>query len=242
MKKVTIFFVVFCLPFMVMAQSKNVMNSQRVFPKIGSTAAFEKALAAHSLKYHSSGNFKWRVYEITTGPDAGGYQILEGPCTWDEFDKRGDLGKEHMMNWATTVTPLLTEKYEDSYVTYRDDLSSTGVTNYSNKIAISHVFNKPGYYGEMEAAIKSLKSSWEDGKQNIAVYDISSSGEPGFVIVNRYADGLKERDAMYRSSMKSRYEKQNGAGSWSNYQDMLKKCIDHSWSEILEYRADLSAK
>ena len=242
MKKTSIFFIVFCLPFMSISQSKNVVNSQRVFPKISATTAFEKALSAHAKKYHASGTFKWRVYEIATGPDAGGFHIIEGPGTWDEFDKRGNLGKEHMADWATNVSVLLTEKFEDAYVVYREDLSSTALTNYSNKIAITHTFFKPGYASEMESALKTLKTSWEEGKQNVAVYEISSSGQAGFNIVTRYADGLKERDPQYRLSMKSRYEKLNGAGSWGNYQDMLKKYVDHSWSEILEFRADLSSK
>lgn len=241
MKKLCFFFLVFSMPFMSNAQSKNVVNSQRVFPKINSTAAFEKALAAHAKKYHASGTFKWRVYKIVTGPDAGGYHIIEGPGTWDEFDKRGNLGKDHMADWANSISTLLTEKFEDSYGVFRDDLSSTALTNYSNKIAITHTYYKPGYSAELESALKTLKSSWEDGKQSIAVYEISSSGQNGFNVVTRYADGLKERDPQYRASMKSRYEKLNGAGSWSNYQDMLKKCVDHSWSEILEFQPELSS-
>jgi len=225
-----------------MAQSKNVVNSQRVFPKINSVTAFEKALASHTKKYHASGTFKWRIYVIATGPDAGGYHIVEGPGTWDEFDKRGDLGKEHMTDWATNISPLLTDRQEEAYGVFREDLSSTPLTNYSNKVAITHTYFKPGYASEMESTIKSLKTSWEEGKQNVAVYEISSSGQGGFNIVVRYADGLKERDPGYRTSMKSRYEKLNGAGSWNSYQDMLKKCVDHSWGEILEFRADLSSK
>ena len=242
MKHVLFFIIVFCLPFISMAQSKNVVNSQRVFPKISSTAAFEKALASHAKKYHSNGTFKWRVYAITTGPDAGGYHIIEGPGTWDEFDKRGDLGKEHTADWATSISSLLTEKNENAYGVFRDDLSTAALTNYSNKIAITHTFYKPGYATDYENALKSLKTSWEDGKQSIAVYEVSSSGQPGYNVVARYADGLKERDPQYRASMKSRYEKLNGTGSWNNYQDMLKKCVDHSWGEILEFRADLSPK
>lgn len=242
MKHASIFILGFCLPFMLLAQSKNVVNSRRVFPKINSIPAFEKALTAHVMKYHSNGTFKWRVYKISTGPDAGGYHIIEGPGTWDEFDKRGNLGKMHMEDWVTNVSTLLTEKFQNGYGVFRDDLSSTALTNYSNKIAVTHTFYKPGYAAEYESGLKSLKTSWEEGKQNIAVYEISSSGQAGFNIVVRYADGLKERDPQYRASMKSRYEKLNGTGSWNNFQDMLKKCVDHSWGEILEFRADLSAK
>jgi hypothetical protein len=241
MKKYFFVLMVASLPLFLQAQSKNVVNSQRVFPKISATAAFEKALAAHAKKYHASGTFKWRVYKIVTGPDAGGYHIIEGPGTWDEFDKRGNLGNEHMADWANNISTLLTEKFEDSYGVFREDLSSTALTNYSDKIAITHTYYKPGYSAELESALKSLKSAWEDGKQSIAVYEMSSSGQNGFNVVTRYADGLKERDPQYRASMKSRYEKINGTGSWNTYQDMLKKSVDHSWGEILEFQPALSA-
>lgn len=241
MKKI-IFLLLVCIPFVLIAQTNNVVNATRIFPKATMVAAFEKALAAHVNKYHSSGKWKWRVYDIETGPDVNGYHIIEGPNSWEDFDKRGDLGKEHMDDWQTNVLPTLSEKNEEFYVVYREDLSSTAIANYADKIAINHVFYKPGYSGELEEVLKTLKPAWEAGNQNIAVYELSSSGEAGFNIVTRYKDGLKERDPSFRTSMKIRYEKINGVGAWQNYQDQIKKCVDHSWSELLEFRADLSAK
>ncbi len=62
------------VPLSVVAQTKNVVNSTGVFPKIDKVDLFEKALAVHAQKYHT-GNWSWRVYSIETGPDAGGYLL-----------------------------------------------------------------------------------------------------------------------------------------------------------------------
>ena len=108
------------VPFMGAGQVKNVINADRYFPKIDKTAEFEKALASHAQKYHT-GDWKWRVFEIQSGPDAGGYQVNEGPNTWDQFDKRGDLGAEHMNDWNKNVAPLLTDRYSSVYATYEEE-------------------------------------------------------------------------------------------------------------------------
>ena len=124
---------------------------------------------------------------------------------------------------------------------YRDDLSTIAVTNYTDKIAISHLTYNPGYSAEMEELIKQLKPIWESTQRSIAVYEISSSGEPGYNIVTRYKDGLKERDPGYKASMKDAFEK-NKSGSGQAYQDGLKKALKNSWSEILSFQPKLSSK
>ncbi len=83
-----------CLvPFFGISQ-KNVMNTQRVFAKMDKVLEFEKGISAHAQKYHT-GEWSWRISEIVSGPDAGGYQISEGPSSWDAIDSRGDLGNKH---------------------------------------------------------------------------------------------------------------------------------------------------
>ena len=89
-----ILFLLLALPLLGISQTKNVVSSTRVFPKVDKVAEFEKALAAHAKKYHT-GDFKWRVFEIESGPDAGGYHTTEGPLSWESIDSRGNLGAEH---------------------------------------------------------------------------------------------------------------------------------------------------
>ena len=110
------------LPLFSLAQDKTIISASRYFPKQDKVAAFEKALASHAQKYHS-GTWKWRVFTIETGPDAGGYHVTEGPMSWDDVDNRGDLGKAHMDDWNMNIASLLTDKGSVMYSNYRVDLT-----------------------------------------------------------------------------------------------------------------------
>jgi hypothetical protein len=233
--------VLMALPFFALSQEKNLVSASRYFPKGDKIPAFEKALAAHAQKYHS-GTWKWRVYTIESGPDAGGYHVTEGPMSWNDVDTRGDLGKAHMDDWNTNVAPLLTDRGSVMYSSYRADLSSIALTNFSDKIAINHVFPKPGYGGDVEDEIKNLKKMWDASGQTVAVYEASASGPPQFSIVTRYTQGLKEREASFRKPMKERFSQANGDKSWDGFVQAQRNSIDHSWSELLFYHKELSSK
>lgn len=233
--------VLLALPFFSLAQEKNVVSVTRVFPKGDKIPAFEKALAAHAQKYHK-GTWKWRVFTVETGPEAGGYHITEGPMSWDDVDGRGDLGKAHSADWDMTIAPLLTDRSTNSYSVYRADLSTVAIGDYSDKIAINHIFPNPGYGLDIEESIKKLKKAWEAGGSTVAVYESSSSGPPQFALVTRYKQGLKERNVGFRTPLKDRYSKENGNKSWDEFIQMQRIAINNSWSELLFFHAKLSSK
>ena len=230
------------LPLLGFSQNKkNVLSVERYFPKMAKAMEFEKALTAHVQKFHN-GDWKWRVYAIETGPDAGGYQVVEGPNTWDEFDKRGDLGLAHMTDWNKNVAVYLTDKYSSMYVVYNEGLSSVPLTEFSDKISITHVFPKPGWSDKVEEIIKNLKKTWDAATQSVAVYQANSSGPVQYTLVTRYKQGLKEKETGFRSPFKERYEGINGAGSYDKYEESISNSTDNVWSELLSYKKDLSAK
>ena len=239
MKKLFFFFLL--IPLFGASQTKNVVNSTRVFPKADKVSEFEKALAAHVQKYHSS-EWKWRVYEIQTGPDAGGYQLIEGPASWDAFDSRGNLGAEHMNDWNKNVAPYLTDRSEQSYTEFLDSLSNVALTNYSDKVVLNHVFPKPGMIAGATGLVKELKKIWVDGNENVAVYQAIASGNPQIITATRLKDGLKELANGYRKSMAERFTAAYGAGAWDAYLSDYAKYVESRWSEIIYYRADLSSK
>lgn len=239
MKKFLFFLLVF--PLMGFGQKQTVVSSSRYFPKVDKVLEFEKGLAAHIAKYHS-GEWKWRVYEIQTGEDAGGYMVVEGPKSWDEFDKRGNLGDEHIKDWNKNVAPYMTEKYSSSYAEYSEDLSTVPLASFADKISITHVFPKPGLSSKVEDVIKKLKKAWESGTQTVAVYKSVVSGPFQYTLVARYKDGLKELEEGYRKPFKERYEAANGEGTTETYLSKIAESTDHVWAELLFYRPDLSAK
>ncbi|CAL1520732.1 hypothetical protein [Chitinophaga sp. MM2321] len=238
MKKFILF--VMLIPLVGMAQ-KNVLNATRVFPKIDKVLEFEKALAAHAQKYHK-GDWTWRVYDIQSGPDAGGVHITEGPASWESLDSRGNLGTEHTNDWSKAVAAYLTDRGSSSFFDYNDSLSTVGLSDWADKIVINHMYPKPGMIGNVMDLVSKLKKVWVEGNESVTVYQANSSGGPQIITVTRLKNGLKELAAGYRKPLPERYNAINGEGSWDSFLQDYAKCVETRWSEILIYRADLSSK
>jgi hypothetical protein len=229
-------------PLISMSQTKNVLSTQRIFPKVDKVAEFDKALANHAQKYHT-GAWKWRVYEIQSGPDFGGYMVIEGPTSWEAFGDRGDLGAEHTNDWNKSIAPLIVQDGQSQYVEFRDDLSSVPLTEYSKWITINHLLYNPGFYGDMLTLIGKMKPVWVAGNESVAVYTSNASGVPQFTLVSRYKTGLKEKDMNFRpDTFRERFEKVNGAAAFTEWVSMVQKAVGKQWSELLMFREDVSSK
>ncbi len=234
-------FLAMLMPFFGTAQTKNVISTHRVFPKVDKVLEFEKALAAHAQKYHK-GDVTWRVFSIQTGPDAGGYHITEGPTSWDALDNRGNLGDEHNMDWHKSVCIYLTDRSSASYSVYQDSLSTVALGDFSDKINIAHVYPKIGHTDDLYDMIKKLKRTWTSTGVSMAVYSASSSGPAQYTLVTRYKQGLKERERGFRKPFKEAHEMANGEGAYEQYLKDASEYIKESWSELLFLRKDLSSK
>lgn len=224
------------------AQSKKyLLSSQRVFPKVSQVLEFEKALAAHAQKYHNGDNH-WRVFEIQTGPDFGGYHIVEGPKSWASEDERGDLGQAHTLDWAKNVSIHLTERQSSAYAVYQDSLSTVALGDFSDKIQISHVVPKIGHTDHITAILKKLKKAWEAAGLSVAVYASSSSGQASYTLTTRYKQGYKEKDPNFRKPFKEYYEGIYGAGSYTKYLADVAEHTQENWTELLILKKELSSK
>ncbi len=239
MRKISLFFLL--MPVLAISQNQNVVIASRYFPKMDKALEFEKALTSHIQKFHS-GDWKWRVYEIQTGPDAGGFQVVEGPKSWEDFDNRGNLGDNHLKEWNKNVAIYLTDKYSSAYLKYREDMSTTQLGNFTDKITITHAFPKPAMSSLAEAVIKKARKAWSADNQTVEVYQAVESGPSKYVIVYCLKDGLREFQDGYRKSYVETFETANGEDSYQTFLKDIHQCTDHSWSEMLFLRADLSAK
>jgi hypothetical protein len=235
--------ILLCLlaPLLGAGQAKTVVSAFRVFPKVDKSLEFEKAFTAHAQKYHT-GNWKWRVFEIQSGPDAGGFHVVEGPLSWGEFDTRGNLGAEHTADWAKNVMPLTADRGTSSYAQFNEELSTVKLTDYSDKIIINHMLPAPGKLQAVQELIKKMKKAWEAGNESVAVYEAEASGPPQFTTVTRLKNGLKELDDNYRKPFPERYATANGEGSWQAFLDEYAKIVEKRWSEMLFRRTDLESK
>ena len=229
------------VPFVGFSQMKNVLNATRVFPKQDKISEFEKALANHAQKYHT-GDWKWRVWSIESGPDAGGYMVTEGPDSWVQLDSRGDLGAEHTADWEKNVAPLTQERGGSTYTEFQADLSTVQLTDYADKIVINHMLAKPGKIGAIADLIKKQKNVWQASGESVAVYLLVASGDPGYLTVTRLKGGLKELATDYRKPLKERFTAANGEGSFETFLKDYADDVQSRWSELLTYKPLLSSK
>jgi hypothetical protein len=212
-----------------MGQNKNVMSSFGAFPKVDKVLEFEKAVAAHAQKYHT-GDWKWRVWAIQSGPDANGYHITEGPLSWELIDGRGEISVEHNNDWNKSVAIYLTDRGAASYSVYQDSPSTVAMTDYADKINITHWVQKIGWGDKVRDVIREMRKAWQAGGESVAVYTSSSSGPPQYTIVIRYKQGLKERTSGFRKPFKKRYEAANDEDSFDNYLEVLREYLKESWA------------
>lgn len=229
------------IPLMGISQTKNVISTHRIFPKMDKVLEFEKAIAAHAQKYHT-GDAHWRVFAIQSGPDIGGFHVTEGPTSWEGEDARGDLGAEHKLDWNKNVAVYLTDKQSGGYSVYIDSLSTVALGDFSDKINIAHVYPKIGKSDNVINMIKKLKKTWAATGVTVAVYSASSSGPAQYTLVTRYKQGLKERATGFRKPFKEAYEAVNGEGSYAQYLKDAAEYVENNWSELLFLRKDLSSK
>jgi len=235
------FFVLLLTPLLGIGQTKTVLTSNRLFAKNDKVSEFEKALANHAQKYHT-GDVKWRVWSIQSGPDANGYMVTEGPSSGDMLDGRGDISAEHTADWEKNVLPLTTGQGESGYYDFEADLGTVQLTDYADKIVITHMTAKPGKINDVKNLITKFKKVWEDGKESVAVYSTAFSGEPGFIYVTRLKNGLKELASDYRKPSSERYNNVYGAGSFDAWLKDYADAVQSRWSEILIYKPELSSK
>jgi hypothetical protein len=234
-------FLLLSLPVIGMAQTKTVVSSNRLFAKNDKIIEFEKALANHAQKYHT-GDVTWRVWAIQSGPDAGGYMVTEGPTTWATLDSRADISAEHTADWDKNVMPLTEGRGQRGYYDFQADLSTVQLTDYADKIVITHMTANPGKIIEIKTLIQKLQKVWMADGQSVAVYSIVSSGEPGYITVTRLKNGLKELASDYRKPMTERFDAANGVGAYDTWLKNYSDIVQLRWTELLVYKPLLSSK
>lgn len=239
MKKM-LWLVLLC-PLLALAQNapSPVVTSDRVWVKDGHAAAFKKALTDHVKTFHT-GPWKWRVYEVLSGPDAGAYQINEGPNSWTVLEGRGDLSAQHTRHYETAVLPHISKSAPTMFATYDDKLSTTQAANWSNKVVLTHFYTKPGRGLAWTKALQANKPVWEKLGRNVAVWRSWSSGPGQIVVAGRLKEGFKDFDNDTRT-YSTAFDEVNGAGSYEKYLEEMARSVDHIVGEMIEFKPELSS-
>lgn len=211
--------------------------------KPGMTAQYEQGRAKH-MAWHKSQNdaWSWSTWEITTGPETGGYLISSCGHDWKDFDSREKFNVEDGANANATMGNTLTDSTM-SYYTLRSKLSDTAKPGAPPAyLSVLFIHLKPEGVTEFTDGVKRVNEAF--AKTNTPKfpsywYSLANGGPgPQMVLVQErktMSDMAGASPKTLDEMMKEAYGDQGAAALMA-----LRKAYYHSQSELLHYRADLS--
>lgn len=223
------------------AQDKATLSSYRVFPKPGKDAALKKALGDHAAKFHT-GNWKWRVYTVLSGPDEGAFQINEGPNTWTTLEDRKDISDEHTRDYQSNVLPLVERSTPESFVRYQRDVSSDSALSLFKKALLRHIFLKPGKGTRIVNYLTTMKKVWEKLGLKVAVWWSVYSGEPQIIVATRLPQGWVDLERPIGKEIREAFDGFAGTGAYDRYLEDLDQYVDRIVEDMIEFLPEVSSK
>ena len=211
-----------------------------VSPKPGGAKALEDGRKKHN-EFHKAEKDKQPIliWEISTGPSQGSYLSAECGMGWKDLD-RDAFDQRDAADRAKTLDGMVGAQHT-SYWVFRHDLSTgTEGGTPAKKMTVTHYFVKPGGLAQFNDSIKRINAAIAQTKYPAKPsrwYALANGGEgPHFVIVtdrNSFADMQGPEQSM-ADMLKQAY------GSDDKTLQTLREAIDHTMSEMMDYRADLS--
>ena len=244
MKRFMVLYLALCLIVPLAASQtleKATMTSDRVKPKPGKDAALKKALADHVAKFHT-GNWKWRVFSVLSGPDAGAYMLNEGPNTWTALEGRKDISDEHTRDYESNITPLVESNGSSLFLVFNNDLSCDSSGGKFTKALLRHVYPKPGKGARLVEYFKTWKTVWQKLGMHVVVWSAFFSGEPQFIVSYRLPQGFVDLEVSRSKALREGFDEVAGAGAYARYLEDLDKYVDRTSEEMIELLPDVSSK
>jgi hypothetical protein len=235
-----IFFLVLSLG-LSQAQDKATLTSYRVMAKPGQEAALKKAITDHAAKFHT-GNWKWRVFMVLSGPDEGAYQINEGPNSWTALEGRKDISDEHTRDYETNILPLVDRNTPNTYLTFQRELSTDSAVGPMKKALLRHIYPKPGKGARIYTYLSTWKKVWEKLGLKVVVWSSFYSGEPQYVVSYRLPQGFIDLEQPMGNKMREGYDEVAGTGSYYRYLEDLDLSINKVLEEMIELLPDVGSK
>ena len=230
-------------------QGKTLYTINIVKPKAGMKAAFEASWKLHLDKFHKTDD-KRMVYEVTSGPEAGSYIIIEGPFAYADMDKDKPNAKEHSLDVDKNLSVKLEPGGMNFTLRWADTLSynSNAIAN-SDKVLITRTHVKDGKMAGYLAEVRRSALISEKLKSPLS-YSINikqlAGTNPMIVTVRNLKDGFKEMEQNYfqlpPNTFREAYIKDYGQEEWDKRVKML---VDDVVSRELHFekkRVDLSSK
>ncbi len=223
------------------AQEKATLSSYRISPKPGKDAELRKAIAAHAAKYHT-GNWKWRVFSVLSGPESGAYMINEGPNSWTTLEGRSDISEEHTRDYQTNVLPLVETDYPETYLRFQKELSTDSAVGPLKKALLRHFYTKPGKSARLFEHMKTWKKVWEKMGMKVVVWTSFFSGEARMVVAYRLPKGWVDLERSVSKELRDGFDEIEGPGAYARFLEDLDKYVDRISEEMIEFLPEVGSK
>ncbi len=214
--------------------------------KPGMTAQYEAGRKKH-MGWHKSQNdaWSWYTWEVLTGDFTGSYVVGTFQHHWKDFDGRDKFNQADSADAMAHMGASLAGE-QMSYYRYREDLSS-GPEMFpppTQVISVTHLHAQAGGYQRLcrrrEEDGRGLKKTNTPTSGTNHWYQLLNGGEaPHFVLVGdraNWASFQPPSDKTLDAIMEEAYGKEQGAAILA----ALRKAYRSAYSEILQYRPDLS--
>ncbi len=209
--------------------------------KPGAAKQFEDARKKHN-GFHQAEKDKNAIliWAISSGPGTGKYLSASCGMMWKDMDGHDAFDQRDEADRQKTITPTIAST-ETSYYIFRSDLSSAAEPATPAKmISIVHFFVKPSGLVQFTEGIKRINAAVAQTKYPTKPsrwYQLANGGiGPHFVLVtdrSSWAD-MQGPDQPMTEMLKQAY------GNDDKTLQTLREAVEHTVSEMLEYRADLS--
>lgn len=219
---------------------KATIHSWRIVPKEGQENALKVEMAGR-VKKLSTGNWKWRVYEVLTGPETGAYMIVEGPNSWTAFEEGGDRGSDRLKDFRDKIQPFVKNILPEIYATYVADASTAAADYSSKKILISNGYFKPGRAERAHDDMKAWKKVYEKLGLDVVMWRTFFSGEERYIFAGSLKAGFKDLDDP-RIDFRKAADEVLGVGALDRLAESDSANYARIVTEIIEFRPELSSK
>ena len=198
-----------------------------MMPKHGMEQQFEDGLKAHNAKYHASGPYAARIYQITEGTGSDGWYVwVMGPNMYSDLDKQPQGDKAHDDDWTNNVDKYVEKYGESNFWKLQEDISYTPSNYNPERTDVWSMDIKQGMRYKFADLMKKWKALWEAKKYPFSLrvfYNdlFDSDGKDAAIVYSftNYSDF--DLDLKWRED----YEAMYGPGSWDQFWKTWDECV-----------------
>ena len=231
------------IPLMMVSQTNEslVIENIMLTVKPDKIAEFEAGIAAHNKKFHATGPFGARVYNIDNGKNAGKYMLIMGPLPWSALDDR-PASKEHSEDNNKNINQYLESSVEVNYMKMHPDLSNFSKDFEINKVSVFMIdikrFKDMDFIEKVvNKVVKMYKEKMPDQIYGIYTNEMPNMDGMDFAWVDFFDSysWMAKDDTFMRD-----FEDVHGTGSFQQFMKDVEATTDGDKGEIWSLRKDLS--